>query len=210
LGQVPDHYWDRFLIILYPLGIFALLKFFAGNAQGKILAFVVVALALMETAVPLRTDSRFRYQFDRYDCWIVTGKFLGENFPGKVLATGAIGKIPFFSGLITQDMLGLADPVLAHRSVTVKDFDPGSMKFDPDYTLSRKPDLIANWIQKSLDMSYDLTREKYEKAGYRIRFLVYSGATRPPQSIVNVEGGDDTTIQQWIAQGYNFAVLVRK
>ena len=205
-----DLYWDRFLIILYPLGIFALLKFFAGNAHGKILAFVVLSLAMMETAPPLRMDSRFHYQFDRYDCWIVTGKFLGENFPGKVLATGAIGKMPFFSGLVTQDMLGLADPVLAHRSVAVSEFDPGSMKFDPDYTLSRKPDLIANWIQRSLDTSYDLTREKYEKAGYRVGFLVYTGATRPAQSIINVEGGDDATIQQWIAQGYNFAVLVRK
>jgi len=84
------------------------------------------------------------------------------------------------------------------------------MKFDPDYTLSRNPDLIANWIQKSLDMTYDLTREKYEKAGYRIGFLVYTGGTRPVQSIVNVERGDDTTIQQWVGQGYNFAVLVRK
>ena len=205
-----DLYWDRFLIILYPLGIFALLKFFAGNARGKILAFVIVVLAMMEAAPPFRMDGRFHYQFDRYDCWIVTGKFLGAKFPGKVLATGAIGKIPFFSGLYTEDMLGLNDPVLAHRSVSGSDFDPGGMKFDADYTLSRKPDLIANWIHENLDMTYDLTREKYEKAGYQIGFLVNTGATRPPQSIVNVEGGNDAAIQQWIAQGYNFAVLVRK
>jgi hypothetical protein len=205
-----DLYWDRFLVILYPLGIFALLEFFAGNARGRILAYVVVALAMMQTVLPFRTDWRFHYQFEKYDCWIVTGKFLGENFPGKVLATGALGKIPFFSGLYTEDMLGLNDPVLAHRPATVGDFDPGGMKFDPDYTLSRKPDLIANWIQKSLDMGYDLTREKYERAGYQIRFLVYTGGTPPAQSIINVEGGDNTTIQQWITQGYNFALLVRK
>ncbi|MDR3674592.1 MAG: hypothetical protein P4N24_03820, partial [Acidobacteriota bacterium] len=78
------------------------------------------------------------------------------------------------------------------------------------YTLSRQPDLIANWIHESLDMTYDLTRRKYEKAGYQIGFLVNTGATRPPQSIVNVEGGSDAAIRQWIAQGYNFAVLVRK
>jgi len=204
-----DLYWDRFLLILFPMGLFALLKFFAGNARGKILAFVVVSLAFMEVAPPLRMDTRFDYRFDRYDCWIVTGKFLGANFPGKVIATGGIGKIAFFSDLNTQDMLGLADPVLAHRPVTPGDFDPGHMKFDPDYTLSRKPDLIANWITENLDTSYNLTRAKYEKAGYRIKYLVYPGATRPAQSILDVEGGNDATLQQWIAKGYNFAILVR-
>jgi hypothetical protein len=126
-----------------------------------------------------------------------------------VIATGGIGKIAFFSDLNTQDMLGLADPVLAHRPVTPGDFDPGHMKFDPDYTLSRKPDLIANWITENLDTSYNLTRAKYEKAGYRIKYLVYPGATRPAQSILDVEGGNDATLQQWIAKGYNFAILVR-
>jgi arabinofuranosyltransferase len=205
-----DVYWDRFLIILYPMGIFALLKYFAGNVRGKILAYVAVVLAAIEVAGPLKMDWRFHYQFDKYDGWIVAGKFLGKNSPGKTLATGALGKIPFFSNLYTEDMLGLADPVLAHRPVAARRFDPGELKFDPDYTLSRHPDLIANWITPSLDTSYGLTRAKYEKAGYRIGFLVATGGSAPAQSIVSVGGLADATIRQWIAQGYNFAILVRE
>lgn len=204
-----DLYWDRFLIILFPLGIFTLLTFFAEIAPGRILAFVVAAMAIMQTAPAFRTDWRFQYNFNRYDCWIAAGKFLGRTFPGKVLATGALGKIPFFSGLYTEDLLGLNDPVLAHRPVSDTDFDPGGMKFDPDYTLSRRPDLIANWIRENLDMTYGLTRAKYEKAGYRIEFLLYTGSTPPAQSIIRVEGANDALIQQWVAQGYNFAIVVR-
>lgn len=205
-----DYYWDRFLIILYPLGIFALLKFLAGNARGKVLAFVAVVLAAIEVTCPLKMDGRFDYQFNKYDGLIVAGKFLGKNFPGKTLATGAIGKIPFFSNLYTEDMLGLADPVIAHHSVAARDFEPGELKYDADYTLGRRPDLIANWISSSLDTSYGLTRAKYQKAGYRIGYLVNMGKTPPAQSIVSVEGLTDGTIQQWIAEGYSFAILVRE
>ena len=204
-----DLYWDRFLIILFPLGIFALLKFFAGNAHGKIVAFTIVSLAILETALPFRNDWRFQYDFNRYDCWIATGKFLGENFRGKVLATGALGKIPFFSGLYTEDLLGLNDPVLAHRPAAAVEFDPGGMKFDPDYSLARKPDLIANWILKNLDLSYGLTKQKYESAGYSPGYLVYTGGAPPAQTIVKVQGVRDGLIQQWVAQGYNFAILTR-
>jgi len=205
-----DIFWDRFLIVLYPLGIFALLRFFAGNASAKVLTFVVVTLAVMEVAPPLKVDPRFHYRFNEYDCLITAGKFLRQNYPGKTVATGAIGKLPFFSGLYTQDMLGLADPVLAHRSVADHPFELGHMKYDSDYSLSRKPDLIADWIQESLDMSYDLTRAKYEKAGYRVEYLIDTRGTASGQSIINVEGADDTTLRQWVAQGYTLAILVRQ
>jgi len=203
-----DHFFDRFLIILYPLGIFTLLKFFDG--KGKTLAYVVMVLALMEVLPTFKVDPRFQYQLDKYDCWIATGKFLGKNFPGKTLATGALGKIPFFSGLYTQDILGLTDPVLAHRPVNAAEFDPGNMKFDADYSLLRNPDVIANWIRPDLDMAYDLTQAKYRKAGYQIHFLAYTANRPPSDGIVNVQGWDDRMIQQQILQGYNFAVLVKR
>ena len=205
-----DIFWDRFLIILYPLGIFALLRFFAGSARAKVLGYVVVALAIMEVAPSFKVDPRFHYDFNQYDCWITAGKFLRQNFPGKTVATGGIGKLPFFSELYTQDMLGLADPVLSHRPMGARPFELGHMKYDPDYTLSRKPDLIVNWIHASLDTSYGLTREKYEKAGYRIAFLIDTTGTNPKQDIINVQSEDDAAIRQWVAQGYTLAVLAGK
>jgi hypothetical protein len=198
------------LIVLYPLGIFALLSFLAENARGKVLAFVVVTLALMEVAPPFKVDPRFNYRFNQYDCLITAGKFLRQNFPGKTVATGAIGKLPFFSELYTQDMLGLADPVLAHRPVADRRFELGHMKYDPDRTLAQKPDLIADWIQPDLDLSYGLSRAKYEGAGYRIGYLIDTLGTASAPSIVAVEGGDATALQQWVGRGYTLALLIRK
>lgn len=203
-----DHFFDRFLIILYPMGIFTLLKLLSGN--GKIVAYVVTVLALMQAVPPFKVDPRFQYDFHKYDCWISTGKFLGKTFPGKTLATGALGKIPFFSGLYTQDILGLTDPVLARRPARAGEFLPGNMKFDADYTLSRHPDLIANWIRADLNLTYGLSRAQYEKTGYQLAFLAYTHNRPPDPAIVNVQGWDDRAIQQEIIKGYDFAVLVRK
>jgi hypothetical protein len=88
-------------------------------------------------------------------------------------------------------------------------YDPGHVKYDADYTLSHKPDLIANWIGSRLDLGYGLTREKYEKAGYRIGFLVYAADKPPVQPIIDAEGMDEGRLQQWVAQGFDYAILVR-
>ncbi len=205
-----DIFFDRFLIILYPLGIFALLRLLSASVPAKVLGFVVVTLALMEAVPPFKVDPRFHYRFNQYDCLITAGKFLGRNFPGKTLATGALGKLPFFAGLYTQDMLGLADPVLAHQQVAAGHREFGHLKYDPDYTLSRKPNLIADWIQEDLDLSYDLTRAKYTEAGYRIAYLIDTLGTSPAPSIINVEGADVATLQRWVVRGYTLAVLVRQ
>jgi hypothetical protein len=205
-----DNFWDRFLIILYPLGIFTLLKYLAENASAKITAYVAVMLVVLEVLPPFNLDPRFQYNFNKYDCWITTGKFLGQNYRGKTLATSALGKIPFFSGLYAEDILGLGDPVIAHRPVASPDFDPGHMKFDPDYTLGRHPDLITDWIFPTGDLAYGITKAKYQDAGYRVVYLVSSRRIAPPQPIVPAGGMNEQTLQAWVSQGYNFAILARQ
>lgn len=205
-----DHFWDRFLIVLYPLGIFALLKYLPENASPKTLTFLTVFLITLEVVPRLGQDPRFVYNFRKADVWIMTGKFLGQNYRGRTLATGALGKIGLFSGLYTEDMLGLADPVIAHRPARNVDFDPGHMKFDADYTLARRPDLIANWIFPSGDLSAGLTRAKYQAAGYHVEYLINSSRTAPLMPIVNVTGMNELALQQWIGQGYDFALLTRQ
>jgi arabinofuranosyltransferase len=205
-----DIFFDRFAVILYPLGIFALLKLLSRDTSRAVMGFVVAALAIMEVLAPFKIDPRFHYRLNQYDCLITTGKLLRQEFPGKTMATGALGKIPFFSGLMTEDILGLADPVLAHRSVPSNNTEFGHLKYNPDYTLSRNPDLIVNWIDENLDTSYGLTRAKYEPAGYRIRFLINSMGDPSQTSIINVEGENAPSIQQWVARGYALAVLVKE
>ena len=205
-----DHFWDRFLIVFYPMGIFAFLSAFEKIADGRRLVFGLALLAALQVGTPGFLDPRFNYDFNKFDSWIGTGKLLGEKYPGKTLAVGALGKMPFFSDLYAIDMLGLADPVIAHMPVVKGGVEPGHLKFDPDYTLSRKPDLIALSIFASRDLAFGLSRAKYERAGYHLEYLV--DTRRPPlpgQYILQVDNLDETTVRNLIAGGFDYAVLVK-
>ncbi len=200
-----DIYHERFLLILIPLGISLLLWRF-----GKILPanwghLVVLALLILQL-IPLVIDARFNYSFNRYDYLVTLGKFLGENHPREILATTAAGKLPYFSELKTIDMHGLNDIHIAHKDVgffTV----PGHNKYDMDYVLSRKPDLIASTITSDLNLLYGLDRNKYTSAGYRLRYIVNVTRQSSGHDIVDTRGLERDAIESLISQGYEFAVL---
>jgi arabinofuranosyltransferase len=205
-----DHFQDRFLLILYPLGIYALFKYFSGRANWEVVTFVLVLIAIFQVDPPWLGDPRFHYRANKYDCWITVGKFLKEKYPGKSLATSAIGKVPFFSGAYTIDELGLIDPVIAHEPMAQKIFEPGHTKYDPDYVLSRQPDLIVEWLTGGGDLAYGLSKSKFEKAGYHISYLFSINEVPPPIRVVTVSGRDDQTIEYLRAHGYDFAVLEKR
>jgi hypothetical protein len=82
-----DHFKERFLIIMFPLGIFGLLGFFEGSLNKKTLIFLILLFMLFQLEC-LLSDRRFDYSYPKYDRRIVLGKFLGEKYPGRTLATG--------------------------------------------------------------------------------------------------------------------------
>ena len=205
-----DHFWDRFLVILFPLGIFALLSCYERIPNPQMGVYGLVLLAALQVMSPCLTDPRFDFRSKAFDSWIETGKFLGEKYPGRTLAVAALGKMPFFSGLYAHDMMGLADPVIAHRPVANGLFAPGHLKFDPDYTLSRRPDLIADQIYPNRDLAFGLSRAKYQGAGYRLEYLV--DTSRPPHPgphILEVRGLDETSVHSLIVDGFDLAILVK-
>jgi hypothetical protein len=76
--------------------------------------------------------------------WTEVGKWLRRNSPpGAVVAVGAAGRIPYYSGRRTLDILGLTDLHIAHLEVPLGGGIPGHEKSDPEYILSRKPDYIV-------------------------------------------------------------------
>jgi hypothetical protein len=205
-----DHLWDRFLVILYPLGIFALLSCWEKISNPRMAVYGLVLLAALQVGSPCLTDLRFDFGPKTFDGLIATGKFLGEKYPGKALAVEALGKMSFFSGLYTHDMMGLADPVIAHLPASSGPFEPGHFKFDPDYTLSRRPDLIATGISPNRDLACGLSRSKYERAGYHLEYLVDTG--RPPHPwphILKVGTLDESSIHSLIVAGFDLAILVK-
>ena len=204
-----DHFWDRFLIVLFPLGIFAVLAAWEGIKSPRLAAFGLLLLVALQAGPPWFIDPRFNYISNKYDCWIGLGKFLGKNYPGRTLAIEPAGKIPFFSGLYTMDMMGLMDPVIAHMPVATSDYEPGHIKFNADYSLSRRPDLIVVGIFPNLDMNLGLTRAKYAAAGYHLAYLL--DTRRPPgaEPIQSVQGMSEATVSGLINEGYDYAVAMR-
>ncbi len=63
--------------------------------------------------------------------------------PDTTVAVGACGAIPYYSGLVTYDVLGLNDRHIAHMTMTGPATDAfGHEKGDGAYILSRKPTIL--------------------------------------------------------------------
>ena len=133
------------------------------------------------------------------------GRYLGDRYQGKLLASDAAGKIPYYSGLRTIDMLGLNDRHIARIQPTF--FEVGHNKYDPDYVLSLCPDLIVTWI-KDLDVNLrrGLTRDKYD-GKYRWAYLVNTDKESAENNIIDVRGYSVTELHELLIQEYIFIVL---
>ena len=199
-GDVFD---ERFLLILLPLGVFAVLRALQDTSMRVQLA---VAGLLVVLQLPPLTGVQHRFEtLHKYDRWMTLGNFLGRTHPGALLAVDAAGKVPYFSGLQTIDMLGLNDQFIGHKPTTSFGI-VGHTKYDSDYVLSRRPDLIAGWIEPNLDMGFGLDRVRVQAAGYRLRYLVhYDRDDREP--IRDVRDLNDATIKQLYQQGFIYGVL---
>jgi len=206
-----DYVGERFLLILFPLGIFGLLKIAGTDAKPRAIILVVGLAMLAEILPPRLTDSRFQLTRHRYDCWLATGEFLRIHYPGKSIAVSALGKIPFLLDSSTVDMHGLIDPVIAHAPAASREFNPGHVKFNTERTLSKRPDLLVGSIDPdTLDMLPDLGRPKYEGAGYHLRDLVYAGFRPPREAILSTRDMPEEAIHHLMEKGYTWAILSRE
>lgn len=206
-----DNMRGRFLLVIFPLGLWQVHRWYArGALRGRAVAVVLVLLALSQLH-PLLTDARFDYTRDKYDRWITLGRYLATHHPGATVAVDAAGKIPYFSGLRAIDMLGLNDRHIARRPASRGGVGHG--KFDPDYVLSRRPDLIATWIESrggALDLAFGLDESRYVAAGYAPRYLVNTERIgRPGADVIDVGDWRRDEIHARIEEGYTYAVLQR-
>jgi hypothetical protein len=207
-----DVLFDRFLVPIFPLGVLLALRW-SREWSGKPLATTRLVLLLVALGAahltPFFADQRMAYLSGKYDRWVTLGRHLREQHPGAVLAIDAAGKVPFFSGLWTIDMLGLNDEYLAHGDAKPS-FRVGHNKFDPDYVLRRSPDLIAAWMKPNLDLHWGIDRARYTRAGYRIRYLCSTNRRPPGEAIVDASHLDAAAIRSLRKRGYAYAVLERQ
>lgn len=205
-----DTFDERFLLILSCLGVTILFEMGQRIRPLRELALIAVPICLAYYGAALILDTRYDFRTEKYDRWLMLGEFLREEHPEALLAIDGAGKAPYFSGLETVDMLGLNDAFIAHQ--TVSGFgNPGHNKHDVDYVFSREPDVIAAWLLPySLDMSWDLTQERYEAEGYELRYLVNSSAvSRGDENILDARLLSDEEIKVLTVDGYEYGVLIR-
>jgi len=202
-----DIYYERFIVQILPLIIYITLS--AGqNSKGKY-SYILAALLFVSPIYRASTDGRFQWSAPRYDMWIALGKRLSEAPSGTSLAIDAAGKVPFFSGLYTIDMLGLNDKHIGKMKPSTKGA-PGHEKYDPEYVLSKQPTYIAAWISPSLDMGWGLNKEKYLEH-YNIKYLLNSSRVDlGDNNIIEVSGLDLSSMQDLVKNSHNYGILLRK
>ena len=202
-----DNFHNRFLLLLIPLGLVVI---FGPLAEGlsRDRQTVLVAVFLVSYSGLIWSYDNFTWKKDRYDGWIELGNFLGERFPNAVVAAEAIGKTPYFSRLYTIDMLGLCDAHIS-KLPPVRRAPPGHEKSDPDYVLSRRPDIIVGHLMTDLSVRPDITQDMYTSAGYRLTYLVSMNTqSRPSGNIVPAPRSHQEAVVG-IFSGYTYAVLIR-
>ncbi len=206
-----DGYLDRFLIVLLPPGIIVFLEALKKHDPQLTRGWVrlSVLLVILVQMGALVTDPRFQYSATKYDTWLTLGAFLKQH-TGQTLAIDAAGKAPYLSNLMTLDMLGLNDKIIAHEDP--KGIRLGHSKYDAEYVLQHTPDLIAAWTDADFNLSFGLDRTKYEQAGYRLKYLIYANHS-PPQTVLptvlDVSDMPEAQIHNLIEQDYNYAILQR-
>lgn len=74
---------------------------------------------------------------------LVAGRWLHDHAPpGATLAVNYVGALPYASGLVTLDMLGLTEPAVARTPISGRFRYPGHAKGNGAAILDRRPDLI--------------------------------------------------------------------
>ncbi|HCU80491.1 MAG TPA: hypothetical protein DGN60_04930 [Chloroflexi bacterium] len=199
-----DHFVERFLVVLYPLGIVMFFRHIAPELKTYGRIFIISLFVVLQLRMVV-LDDRFIYTFEKYDRNIELGRYLGENYKGALLAVEAAGKIPYYSGLKTIDMLGLNDRYIARTQTTF--FEVGHNKYDADYVLALCPDLIVNWVHDSdMNLVRGITREKYDGM-YRWAYLLNASREPAKDNIIEVRGDKLSDLQELLDQEYTIAVL---
>ncbi|GMU94205.1 MAG: hypothetical protein AMXMBFR4_32630 [Candidatus Hydrogenedentota bacterium] len=205
-----DIYLDRFLVILLPLGIVALLRIASADLPRITRRASVAAAAILLCAIvaPLAGVEYIQWHLtgSGTDGWMLIGKHLRQRHPGSVIAVDAAGKIPYYSNLRTIDIFGLNDVHIAHQPVTGA-FRLGHSKTDTEYVLGREPDCIVTYISDDLKLTtLNLSAEEYRRRGYEVTHLasMWSG------KIWNVARRTDEEIGSLVRQGFDCAIVAKK
>jgi arabinofuranosyltransferase len=202
-----DVYEERFLLVLYPAGFAALLR-----ATAPSPARVRAGLAALFIGLQMIVGVRFDHTtLPKYDQFLTLGEFLRAHHPAsESIAIDGAGKVPYVTDMPTVDILGLNDLYLGHKATAF--FVVGHNKYDADYVMRRRPNLIAAWLDMgatAIDLDWGLHQTLYAKNGYRVRYLLNTEQDSNGRDVVDVSGFADPDLRALSRRGYHYAVLER-
>jgi len=135
-----------FICLLLEAGVYELVDVARPvlRARVKTAAFSSLAVAVLLLSSWVGYRERETNRLISRD-FILIGKWLAEAAPeGASIAVSAAGAIPFYSGLVTVDRLGLTDKHIARRRMPGMGKGPaGHEKHDAEYVLSRRPTILT-------------------------------------------------------------------
>jgi arabinofuranosyltransferase len=203
-----DVYEERFLLVLYLAGFLSLMRLLA-RARPRLRATAAAIFIGLQVLVV----TRLHYvPLPKYDQFLSLGEYLRDRYPTSAsVAIDGAGKVPYVTDMPTIDMLGLNDAFIGHKATSF--FVVGHNKYDVAYVMSRRPDLIAAWLDlgaSSVDLDWGLSEPLYTRNGYRVRYLLNTTDTSNGQDVVDVAGYADAAIRELSARGYHYAVLERR
>lgn len=189
-----DHFQERFIYHALPFLLFFCAAPWALWASvlrerlgvGRWLVALAPSLVLLVVAQSLARQPHRFGRSDNVAAWVSLGQFLARHAaPGSVLATDAAGALPYYSGLETIDVLGLADPVIAHKPVdNLGAGVAGHEKADPKYVLGRQPEYISTWLDEDGRAGRGFRHEPSFDEHYRLAALVRTDSTEVSQERV--------------------------
>jgi hypothetical protein len=103
-------------------------------------AFVALTLFTLQASAG---DTAVRSERVAVEERVAMGRWMRKNLPANtVVAVVPAGSIPYESRLPSIDMLGLSDKHIAHRHLHLPAVIVGHEKYDSEYVLDRKPEII--------------------------------------------------------------------
>ena len=202
-----DIYYERFLLLLFPLGFFTLARLLkdisGGVAKDR---FVLVAVGI--TLLILSFAPVGRYQFMKacsWNKWDETGKFIAAEYPGAKIAVDAAGLIAYNNpDSFVIDIYGLNDEHIGHLPYK-GEFLIGHCKSDPPYVLAKKPDLICSWVGRD-GGAMNMSPQALAKCGYRLRYVVDREL-----GVVDIQKLHPENVDSfWKGRGVSYGILVQE
>jgi len=208
-----DHYEERFLLLLFPLGFVACADYRPVTSGRLPLAALTAAFILLQMRPFDVPHGWWRPLSGQYSSLPKAGEVLGRTYPGATMATDVAGMVPYYSRLWAVDIVGLTDlhiargPAIAFEQGWAR---PGHLKADVRYTLSLNPTIIVCWIHLRMADGIIQASNAYVQEGYKLKYVVnMTPDYEQGKEIVDVENLPSGDLQQLVSGGYRLGVLLK-